>query len=184
MIVVVAGIGLVEDRTLEPRELGGGCQASGGECLVERVILPVDVEIAEGDKVVIPAVLALGPVCQPFRDFGQFRMSVRESPPAPVSRSRTVMACMAVSSVVRMPGFFLCGEDVQIRAHRSSGLTGRQGLNPHGGRDCLSAYPRYQRQSQQDRHARPASGSGRAARHMPAPPHTRSETTRRLPGTI
>src|SRR5215469_17251345 len=43
-----------------------------------------------------------------------------------------------------------------------------------------SAYPRYHRQSQQDRRARPASGSGRAARHMPAPPHTRSETTRRV----
>src|SRR5215469_5763412 len=64
-------------------------------------------------------------------------MSVSESPPAPASRSRTLMACMAVSSVVRMSGFLLCGEDARIRAHRSSGLRGRQGLSPHGGRYCL-----------------------------------------------
>jgi hypothetical protein len=99
-------------------------------------------------------------------------MSVRESPPAPASRSRTVMARMAVSSVVRMSGFFLCGEDAQIRAHRPSGLTGRQGLSPHGGRDCLSAYPRYHRQFQQDRRARPACGSGtRGLPHARTPAH-------------
>ena len=35
--------------------------------------------------------------------------------------------------------------------------------------ETASAYPRYHRQFQQDRRARPATGSGRAARHMPAP---------------
>src|SRR5262245_41519489 len=64
-------------------------------------------------------------------------MSVRESPPTPASRSRAAMARMAVSFVVRYPYSSSVVRMLKFGLTGHPGLIGRQGLSPHGGRDCL-----------------------------------------------
>ena len=54
------------DRALLPYE------ARGGKRLVEAVVFAVDVEVAERDQVVVPAVLGLRPSGKPFRDRFEF----------------------------------------------------------------------------------------------------------------
>ena len=72
LVVVVGGGGFVEDRSSEAVEAGGGSEAGRRERLVERVVFAVDVEVAERDQVVVPAVLGLRPSGKPFRDRFEF----------------------------------------------------------------------------------------------------------------
>ena len=131
------------------RRLGANAAgASGSVRMAPTICSPEAGEVAGLDGGVLGQRAVAGPVSQ------------SEHPLADGQASRRAIARMAISFVVRVSGFFFCGEDVRIRAHRSSGLAGRQGLSPHGGRGCLSSCPRYHRQFQQDRRARPASGWG------------------------
>ena len=58
----------VEDRSPVPDQRRGRRQPGRGEGLIERVVLAIDVEVAERDQVLIPAELPLRPGREPVRD--------------------------------------------------------------------------------------------------------------------